>query len=131
MIVESAGDMFIVPTLSVVESLIPTKDIIHTARGKGEFVDLRGEMIPIIRLNEVLGINDKHPAIHESTLLCVESENGKFALLIDDLVGRQQVVIKPLGKALAKLEGISGGAIMGNGDIALILNIDSLFSGKS
>jgi two-component system chemotaxis sensor kinase CheA len=131
MIVESAGDMFIVPTLSVVESLIPTKDIIHTARGKGEFVDLRGEMIPIIRLNEVLGINDKHPEIHESTLLCVESENGKFALLIDDLVGRQQVVIKPLGKALAKLEGISGGAIMGNGDIALILNIDSLFSNKS
>ena len=131
MIVESAGDMFIVPTLSVVESLIPTKDIIHTARGKGEFIDLRGEMIPIIRLNEVLGINDKHPAIHESTLLCVESENGKYALLIDDLIGRQQVVIKPLGKALAKLEGISGGAIMGNGDIALILNIDSLFSAKS
>ena len=131
MIVESAGDMFIVPTLSVVESFIPTKDIIHTARGKGEFVDLRGEMIPIMRLNEVLGIYDKHPEIHESTLLCVESENGKYALLIDDLVGRQQVVIKPLGKALAKLEGISGGAIMGNGDIALILNIDALFNNKS
>jgi two-component system chemotaxis sensor kinase CheA len=132
MIVESAGDMFIVPTLSVVESFIPTKDIIHTARGKGEFVDLRGEMIPIMRLNEVLGIYDKHPEIWESTLLCVESENGKYALLIDDLVGRQQVVIKPLGKALAKLEGISGGAIMGNGDIALILNIDALFnSGKN
>ena len=131
MIVESSGDMFIVPTLSVIESFIPTKDIIHTARGKGEFVDLRGEMIPIVRLNEVLQINDKHPEIHDSTLLCLESENGKFALLIDDLVGRQQVVIKPLGKALAKLEGISGGAIMGNGDIALILNIDSLFSGKN
>ena len=56
MIVESAGDMFIVPTLSVIESFIPQKDIVHTARGKGEFVDLRGEMIPVLRLNEVLGI---------------------------------------------------------------------------
>ena len=130
MIVKSAGDIFIVPTLSVVESFIPTQDIVHTTRGKGEFVDLRGEMIPIVRLNEVLEINNKHPEIWESILLCVESENGKFALLIDDLVGRQQVVIKPLGKALAKLEGISGGAIMGNGDIALILNIDALFGKK-
>ena len=127
MIVESAGDMFIVPTLSVIESFIPQKDIVHTARGKGEFVDLRGEMIPVIRLNEVLGINDERPVIWESTLLCVESEEGKYALLIDDLIGRQQVVIKTLGKALAKLRGVSGGAIMGNGDIALILNIDDLF----
>ena len=130
MIVKSAGDMFIVPTLSVVESLIPAKDIVHTARGQGEFVDLRGEMIPVVRLNEVLDINDKRPEIWESTLLCVESEDGKYALLIDDLVGRQQVVIKPLGKALAKLEGISGGAVMGNGDIALILNIDALLNSK-
>lgn len=128
MIVKSAGDMFIVPTLSVVESFIPQKDIVHTARGKGEFVDLRGEMIPVVRLNEVLSINDSRPLIWESTLLCVESEDGKYALLIDDLVGRQQVVIKTLGKALSKLRGVSGGAIMGNGDIALILNIEDLVS---
>jgi len=127
MIVKSAGDMFIVPTLSVIESFIPQKEIVHTARGKGEFVDLRGEMIPVLRLNEVLGINNERPVIWESTLLCVESEDGKYALLIDDLVGRQQVVIKTLGKALAKLRGVSGGAIMGNGDIALILNIEDLF----
>lgn len=130
MIVKSAGDMFIIPTLSVVESFIPSKDIVHTARNKGEFVDLRGEMIPVMRLNEILDINDKRPEIWESTLICVESEDGKYALLIDDLVGRQQVVIKPLGKALAKLEGITGGAVMGNGDIALILNVDALFKIK-
>lgn len=130
MIVKSEGDIFIIPTLSVVESFIPAKSIVHTAKNKGEFVDLRGEMIPVLRLNEVLGINDKRPEIWESTLICVESEEGKYALLIDDLVGRQQVVIKPLGKALAKLEGITGGAVMGNGDIALILNIDALFKIK-
>ncbi len=131
MIVKSAGDMFIVPTLSVIESFIPQKEIVHTAKGKGEFVDLRGEMIPVVRLNEVLGINDSRPVIWESTLLCVESEDGKYAILIDDLVGRQQVVIKSLGKALAKLRGVSGGAIMGNGDIALILNIDDLTTNVS
>lgn len=127
MIVKSAGDMFIVPTLSVLESFIPKREIVHTARGEGEFVDLRGEMIPVVRLNEVLAINNEQPYIWESTLLCVESEEGKYALLIDELIGRQQVVIKSLGKALSKLRGVSGGAIMGNGDIALILNIEDLF----
>lgn len=127
MTVKSAGEMFIVPTLSVIESFIPKKEIVHTAKEQGEFVDLRGEMIPVVRLNEVLAINDERPKIWESTLLCIESEEGKYALLIDDLIGRQQVVIKSLGKALSKLKGVSGGAIMGNGDIALILNIEDLF----
>jgi len=126
MIVKSAGDMFIVPTLSVIESFIPKREIVHTARGQGEFVDLRGEMLPVVRLNEVLAISKERPAIWESTLLCLESEGGKYALLIDELIGRQQVVIKSLGKALSRLRGISGGAIMGNGDIALILNIEDL-----
>ena len=126
MIVKSAGDTFIIPTLSVVESFIPSKDIVHSIKRKGEFVDLRGDMIPIVRLNHVLEIGEERPEIWESTLMCVESEKGKYAILVDDLVGRQQVVIKSLGSTLSRIKELSGSAIMGSGEIALILNVEEL-----
>ncbi|QOY55780.1 chemotaxis protein CheA [Candidatus Sulfurimonas marisnigri] len=126
MIVKSAGDTFIIPTLSVVESFIPSKEIVHSIKRKGEFVDLRGEMIPVVRLNHVLEIGEAKPNIWESTLMCVESEKGKYAILVDDLVGRQQVVIKSLGSTLSRIKELSGSAIMGSGEIALILNVEEL-----
>ena len=127
MLVKSENDIFIIPTLSVIESFIPTRKIVHTIKNKGEFVDLRGDMLPIIRLNEILEIGTDRPLIWESTLVCVENEQGKFAVLIDDLIGRQQVVIKSIGAALSKIKEISGSAVMGNGEIALILNIEEIF----
>lgn len=126
MLVKSANDIFIIPTLSVVESFVPSKEIVHMLKGKGEFVNLRGEQIPVVRLNEALGLSEDRPEIWESTLVCVESERGRMAILVDALLGRQQVVIKTLGRSMAKIKEISGGAILGNGDIALILNIDGL-----
>lgn len=128
MIVKSAGDTFIIPTLSVIESFIPAKEIIHSVKKQGEFVDLRGEMIPIVRLNHVLEIGNEKPEISESTLMCVESEKGKYAILVDDLIGRQQVVIKSLGATLSRIKELAGSAIMGSGEIALILNVEELLT---
>lgn len=127
MLVKSEKDTYIIPTLSVLESFIPKKENVHTFKNQGEFIDLRGKMIPIMRLNELLGTNKSHPNAWESTLVCIESEKGRYALLIDDLIGRQQVVIKPLGPALSSIKELSGSAIMGNGEIALILNTEELF----
>ncbi len=127
MLVESSGEIFIIPILSILESFRPTKEIVHTVKGKGEFVNLREEILPIVRLNEKLELDDKKPHPWDSTLVCVENEKGKFAILVNELIGRQQVVIKPLGKALSKLKEVSGGAVMGNGEIALILNIEELY----
>lgn len=131
MLVKSEEDTYIIPTLSVIESFIPQKSIIHSFKNEGEFVDLRGEMIPIIRLNELLESGENRPNIWESTLVCIESENGKFAILIDDLIGRQQVVIKPLGQVLSNIKEFSGSAVMGNGEIALILNVEALWNSKT
>lgn len=127
MLVESADEVFIIPTLSIIESFRPTKDMIHKAEGKGEFVKLRDEFLPVVRLDRALGLanQDKNP--WDATLVCSESEKGKFALMVDELIGRQQVVIKPLGKLLSHLKEISGGAVMGNGEIALILNIEGIY----
>ncbi|MCV6607789.1 MAG: chemotaxis protein CheA [Campylobacterales bacterium] len=127
MLVRSEDDIYIIPTLSIVESFRPTEDILHTAQENGEFVNLRDELLPIIRLNHVLGVSDKKSDLTEGTLVCVENENGRFTIFVDELVGRQQVVIKSLGKALSSLKEISGGAVMGNGDVALILDIDGIY----
>lgn len=126
MLVSVADEIYIIPTLSVVESFRPEEEIVHAIKGKGEFVSLRGQHIPIIRLSDVFGIESKRIAPWEGILVCVETEAGRIAIMVDELIGRQQVVIKTLGKALAKLKEISGGAILGNGDIALILNVDEI-----
>jgi len=126
MLVRTSGEIMIIPTLSIVESFRPLKNSIHTAKGEGEYVKLRDELLPIVRLNHILGISDERVEISEATLVSVENKNGKFAILVDELIGRQQVVVKSLGKALAGIKEVTGGAVLGNGDIALILNVDEL-----
>ncbi len=127
MLVKASEEIYIIPTLSVVESFRPDQEIVHALKGQGEFVSLRGQHIPVIRLSDVFDLPvEKHIEPWEGILVCVETEAGRIAILVDELVGRQQVVIKTLGKSLAKLKEVSGGAILGNGDIALILNVDAL-----
>lgn len=126
MLVQAAGEIYIIPTLSVVESFRPERDIVHALKEKGEFVSLRGQHLPIIRLSDVFSLSTERIEPWEGILVCVETESGRIAIMVDELVGRQQVVIKPLGKSLAKVKEISGGAILGSGDIALILNVDAL-----
>jgi len=126
MLVQAAGEIYIIPTLSVVESFRPEQEIVHALKEKGEFVSLRGQHLPIIRLSDIFELSTQRIEPWEGILVCVETESGRIAIMVDELVGRQQVVIKPLGKSLAKLKEISGGAILGSGDIALILNVDEL-----
>ncbi|MDQ1264595.1 MAG: two-component system, chemotaxis family, sensor kinase CheA, partial [Campylobacterota bacterium] len=123
MLVQAGNEIYIIPTLCVVESFRPEKEIVHSIKGKGEFVTLRGECIPIVRLSDIFSLNVEKSEPWESILVCVETESGKIAVMVDVLLGRQQVVIKTLGKSLSRVREISGGAILGNGDIALILNV--------
>ncbi len=127
MLVQTAGEIYIIPTLSVVESFRPEQEIVHAMKGQGEFVSMRGQHIPVIRLSDVFDLPvTQRLEPWEGILVCVETEAGRIAIMVDELVGRQQVVIKPLGKSLAHLKEITGGAILGSGDIALILNVDEL-----
>ncbi|MFZ2888990.1 chemotaxis protein CheA, partial [Sulfuricurvum sp.] len=126
MLVQTSGEIYIIPTLSVVESFRPEQEIVHSLKDKGEFVSLRGQHLPIIRLSDVFSLLTEHIEPWEGILVCVETESGRIAIMVDELIGRQQVVIKPLGKSLSRLKEISGGAILGSGDIALILNVDEL-----
>jgi len=128
LVVTVCGDTFIVPTLTVIESYQPKKENINTAINAVEFVNFRGEMLPIMKLQEVLHIEGEKKPAWEATLICLEHEKGKFIIQVDELVGRQQVVIKNLGGFIGNSKHFSGGAILGNGDISLILNVEYLRS---
>jgi len=119
-------ETLIVPTLSVVESFSPDMADISHVKGQGDFINYRGEVLPIVRLNRLLNLSSEKNPFERSTLICVDHERGRYILQVDELLGRQQVVIKSLGLLSNNVKEISGVAILGTGSIALILNIEGI-----
>ncbi len=128
MIVRLHSQRYIVPTLSVLESMMAVDKRIDTIAGRGEVVDVRGQLIRLIRLADIFGLNGKNGSNgHEGVVMIVEDMLGKtVALLVDEILGRQQVVIKNLGKGVGDVPGVSGGAIMGDGSVNLILDVGGI-----
>ena len=128
MIVSINDETFIIPTLTVVESFSPNMDKVSSVQHKEEFIDFRGEVLPIVHLNRFLQLNGEEKEDKDSVFICIDHEKGKFVLRVDSLLGRQQVVVKSMGKFLNFVKEIVGGAILGDGKIALILNIEEIRS---
>ena len=120
-------EIYIVPLVSIVESIQPEPAMLNKVVGRGETFALREEYLPVVRMHEVFGI-DEHDAeaLTEGILVVVESEGRKCGLFVDDLLGQQQVVIKSLEANYRKVDGISGATILGDGSVALILDIPGL-----
>ena len=125
-IVKIGNDRYIIPITSIVHSLKPKAGQISTIQNKGEMVMFRGEMLKLIRLYRLFGTVPVTEDPTEALLMIVEEEGKKCCLLVDELLGQQQVVIKSLGEGLGNAKGISGGAIMGDGKVSLILDIPGL-----
>lgn len=124
MLVDIEKEKYIIPTLSVVESLSLTPDMISTVTNRGELINLRGELLPLIRINRLFDLNRKGENTNaESTVVVVEDNSRKIGLVIDKLLGQRQTVIKSLGKTFSRQKWISGGAILSNGNIGLIIDI--------
>ncbi|NQY93814.1 MAG: chemotaxis protein CheA [Campylobacteraceae bacterium] len=126
MIVSINEEIFILPTLSVVESFSPDMSQVSSVQGKEEFINFRGDVLPIVHLNRYLDIEGDEIEDKDSVFICMEHERGKFILRVDSIIGRQQVVVKSMGKFLNFVKEIVGGAILGDGKIALILNIEEI-----
>ena len=119
------GETFIVPLTTIVESLQPTQDDIRTMGGDSRMVHIRGEYLPFISMSEVFrlsGVED----ITKGIVMVVEGEEGKAALFVDELLGQHQVVIKSLEANYRKVPGISGATIMGDGSVAMILDVSAV-----
>ncbi|MBK8477533.1 MAG: chemotaxis protein CheA [Opitutaceae bacterium] len=128
LIVKVGDDRFILPTTSVKMAYRPAAETVFTVQGRGEVLDLRGKIIPLHRLHEKFGIQPRAHNPAEGIVVVVELSGRTSGLLVDEMVSKQEVVIKSLGALMQGLPGVAGGAILGDGNIALILDPASLLS---
>jgi two-component system chemotaxis sensor kinase CheA len=121
---------YIVPIFSVKEMLRPTADMLSTVHQTDEMAMVRGGLLPIVRLHRRFAMEPRTLSLTEGTLIVVESEGRQFCLFVDDLIGKQEVVIKSLGERFKNVAGVAGCAILGDGRVGLILDIDGIYKGR-
>lgn len=126
MIVGIDKEQFIIPTINVRESLRPTREQCVSMLGKGEMVQVRDHLIPLVRIHRYFELNARHINPWEGIVVVVEADGRPYAVLVDELLGKQEIVIKSLGEKFRNLKGIAGGAILGDGRVGLILDIGQL-----
>lgn len=125
-LIQVGEHVYIIPLVSIVESLQPDLALVNRVAGGCDVFRLRNEYIPIIRLAEIFGVVPRNEGLEKCLLVVVETGNAKVALVVDDLLGQQQVVIKSMEANYRKVEGISGATILGDGTVSLILDITDL-----
>jgi len=127
LVVRVGDDRFILPSTSVQMALRPARENIVQVQG-GEVLELHGRLLPLHRLHRRFGIPSRAQDPWDGIVVIVESSGKVCALLVDEMITKQEVVIKSLGAFMQGLTGVSGGAILGDGNIALILDPASLLS---
>ncbi len=130
LIVGVGPERYIMPINSVREMLRPTPEMIFTMEGRAEMAMVRGELLPIVRLDRRFGIEGARQNPAEALFVVVEAQGRRFCLLVDEMLGKQEVVIKSLGETFRQVAGISGGAILGDGRVGLILDVNGVFREK-
>jgi two-component system chemotaxis sensor kinase CheA len=127
MVVQVGSERYILPTVGVHETLRPSPEDYFTVQGEGELIRVREQLMPLMRLHRLFGVGDGDVPPHEALVMVVEHEGEKRALLVDDILGKQEIVIKSLGYFFRKQEGLAGGTILGDGRVGLILDLSGLF----
>lgn len=125
-VVKIGNGRYIIPINSLVRSLKPTAEQLSSVHARGEMVMVEGGLLPLVRLYKLFGAVPTTEDPTQSLLVIVEEDGKRCCLLVDELLGQQQVVIKSLGDGLGRVKGVSGGAIMGDGRVSLILDIAGL-----
>ena len=122
MLVQVGDERYIIPTVNIVKTFQPQPEQLSTVAGKGEMVMIRGELLPVYRLHRLLDIKEATTDPTEGLLIIIAVGDARYGLLVDELLGQQQVVAKSLGEGVGKVLGISGAAILGDGRVGLILD---------
>lgn len=123
MLIRVAYETFIIPILSIIESIKPVKDDIKTIESQGEVVHIRGEYIPLLYLHQEFNLPQTIQNPWDGLVVVVESQGKSIGLVVDELIGQQQIVIKSLDNQITTSRAISGAAILGDGTIALIIDV--------
>jgi two-component system chemotaxis sensor kinase CheA len=128
MVIRIGSQRYIIPSVKIHMSLRPDRKAISTVSGKGEMVMIQGDLLPIIRMHRLWNIPDAVEDPTEGLVVIVGEGRHRSALLVDELVTQQQFVVKPLSGVVANTQGVAGGAIMGNGDVGLILDPEGIIA---
>jgi two-component system chemotaxis sensor kinase CheA len=114
---------YVLPLISITESVRPRPESLKRVLGEAEAITIRGQVLPLIRLHRLFEITPRTEDPTQGLVVIVEHDGRKAALLVDELLGQQQVVIKSLEANFKKVEGITGATILGDGCVALILDV--------
>jgi len=126
MLVRVSDRRYLLPVTSIERSFRPEAAQLSSLAGRGEMVMVRGELLPIFRLYELFDVPGAAVDLGEAMVIIIEGEGKRCALMVDELLGQQQVVVKSLGQSLGQIPGVSGGAILGDGRVGLILDAGGL-----
>ena len=127
-LVKVGNETYIIPLVSIIESLEIETDNINTIAGTTEVYKMRDKYIPLVRLYEVFDVQPGTHRLQDCLLVVVEGDGGKAGILVDDLLSQQQVVIKSLETNYKRIQGVSGATILGDGTVALILDMSGLLT---
>jgi len=126
MLIKIGNTRYAIPILSIQQSFRPNPNQITVTMDGQEVVKIRDELFPVIRLHEIFNLKPDNENLSEGILIMVEANNKRACLFADDILGQQQIVIKGLDNYIGDVNGIMGCMILGNGEIGLILDIDSI-----
>ena len=129
LIIGVGRERYVIPLGAVREMLRPSPGMVSRIENRAEVVILRDRMLPVVRLYERFGKVPRSTDPAESVLVVADTDSASFCLMVDELIGKQEVVIKSLGPLFDRSPGIAGGAILGDGHIGLILDLNGIFGG--
>jgi two-component system, chemotaxis family, sensor kinase CheA len=128
LVVKVGTERYLIPIMSVEQSLRPRADQLSNVQGRGEMCQICNGVLPLFRLHRLFDVAPRFYDPTEAIIVIVQDGDRRCCLLADELLGQQQVVIKSLRESLPMIPGISGGAILGDGNVSLILDVPGLIS---
>ena len=126
LIVRVGSQRFVLPTFSVREAVQSSAHRVHQVPGHGWRIEIRDELLPLTRLGDLFDISDAQATLADGVAVVLDDGPQRLAMLVDQLLGKQEIVIKPLGDVMSGVRGVSGGAILADGRVSLILDAGGL-----
>ncbi len=126
LVVKVGQNKYILPITSIEQSIRPTSDNLSTVQGRAEILNVRGSLLPLVRLHRLFNVQPRTDDPTQALVVIVQDNDRRVCLLVDELLGQEQVVIKSLGEDMGLVRGISGCAVLGDGNVSLILDVPGI-----
>ena len=128
MLVACGKERYIIPTLSIVESIQPEPAMLVTQGASNEMLNMRGNILPLLRMDRLLGAQNAIQDPSQGLVVIIEGSGRRVGLLVDEVIAQQQVVIKSMGEGVGDVPFVSGAAILSDGRVGLIVNVEGIVS---